>query len=117
MSGIFNMAIAAGLIISAGAAAQTPPPVAATPPAAIAPAAPAGPSAPAAPAGGFNLERAKALFDQTCSNCHESSLATSLRNDRDGWREIIEMMIGFEAHITPADADEIAEYLARTYPR
>jgi competence protein ComEA len=56
-----------------------------------------------------------ALFEATCSSCHELSQSTSQSMDRAGWSSTIERMIGYGASLTPAQADELATYLAATH--
>lgn len=90
--------------------AATPPPP--TPP----PSSAAAPAAPAAPSDGFDMQRAAALFGESCSACHEVELATSQRHDRAGWQRVIDTMFGYGYVATDESAGTIVEYLTRQYP-
>jgi len=59
--------------------------------------------------------QAAALFEKSCSGCHELAQATTQSMDKAGWHDTVQQMIGYGAAITPAEADRIADYLAGKY--
>ena len=68
------------------------------------------PSAQPAPAG-----EGQALFEQICTGCHTIGLATSERHDADGWREVVQRMVGFGASLDEQQANGIVDYLAGNF--
>lgn len=62
------------------------------------------------------LAGGRALFAHHCSSCHEEKIATALRNDRDGWKAIVDRMYGLGLTASDEDAEKIIEYLAAAYP-
>jgi hypothetical protein len=91
------------------AAAQTPAATSAAAPAAAAPTA----TTTAAPA--VDMVHAKATFEQVCSACHESALATDMKNTRKGWEQVVDRMFGFGLAATDEQVNEIVEYLSANY--
>ncbi len=67
-----------------------------------------------APAPAADPERVQtaALFEKTCSGCHELEQAISQPQDVAGWHATVERMVGYGAALTPAEQDRIARYLA-----
>lgn len=81
---------------------------------AVTPAGPTSPSAaPAAPAPADAKEQA--LFENTCSACHDLSLATQQHMDRSGWQGTVSQMVGMGAPLNDQQAAEVTDYLARHY--
>ena len=106
---------------SANAAAPAEAAPATTPPAAGAPTFPpnvppaaAAPLATGAPA--VDLAAGKTAFEESCSGCHEASLAAGLRLSRAGWQEVVDRMLGFGLAVTDEQHKAIVDYLAATYP-
>lgn len=56
--------------------------------------------------------QAAALFEKTCSGCHETAQATSQQKDAAGWQETVERMMAYGAPLSGDDATRIAKYLA-----
>ena len=79
-------------------------------------AAPSTPPAAAQPAGGVDMTKAKASFESSCSGCHEPSLATAQRHNRQGWEAVVDRMVGFGLTAPEPQLNEIITYLAATYP-
>lgn len=74
--------------------------------------APKPPAAPPAPAVSPSAE-GKALFEQKCSVCHETTRATSRQETKEKWAEIVKTMQGKKTGwISDADAGKIVEFLA-----
>lgn len=92
------------LVGSASAEPQAAPQAVPTP-------APAKPAVAPAP----EQAQAAALFEKSCSGCHELAQATTQSMDKAGWHDTVQQMIGYGAAITPAEADRIADYLAGKY--
>jgi competence protein ComEA len=90
---------------------QTPPPAAA--PSAPAQAAPA-PSA-AAPADEWPAGAGKAIFLQTCSNCHTPENVIGKNLNSDGWTDILNRMIQFGATGSDDDFSAILDYLTTNF--
>jgi mono/diheme cytochrome c family protein len=55
-------------------------------------------------------------FVRLCSACHAPDVVTSKRLNREGWEEVVQMMIGRGATGTEAELAEIVDYLTATYP-
>ncbi len=73
------------------------------------PAEPPKPAAPAAPAAADG----KALFEQKCSVCHALDRATSRKETKEKWAEIVKTMRSKKTDwISDADAARIVDYLA-----
>jgi competence protein ComEA len=89
--------------------ASTPPPAASTPPAAGTQAAtpPGGDEWPAGPG--------KAIFLQTCSNCHSPENVLGHNLDSDGWTDILNRMIQFGAQGSDSDFSSILNYLTTNF--
>ena len=110
-----NAAAPAGTAAPAEAAPATTPPAAGAPtfPPNVPPAA-AAPLATGAPA--VDLAAGKTAFEESCSGCHEASLASGLRLSRAGWQEVADRMLGFGLAVTDEQHKAIVDYLAATYP-
>ena len=67
------------------------------------------------PAGAaFDLEQARKLFEAKCSACHPTERPLKKNKDRAGWEKTVARMKGYASgQISDADAQAIAEYLAR----
>ncbi|GAB6062663.1 photosystem P840 reaction-center cytochrome c-551 [Deferrisoma palaeochoriense] len=62
----------------------------------------------------FDLEAAKALFEQKCSACHSLDRPLKKNKDRAGWEKTVSRMARYASGmISPEDADIIVEYLTR----
>jgi mono/diheme cytochrome c family protein len=98
---------ASAVATPAAVAAPAPvaPPVAAAPTPAPAPAVAAAKAAPGAE-----------MFLQICSSCHAPEIVADKRLDRSGWDDVVHTMIGRGAAATEAEAQQIIDYLAATYP-
>jgi hypothetical protein len=74
----------------------------------------------AAPLGAFAQDAPAAPGGDTlmkvCTACHGLDDIQSERHDAQGWRDVVNSMIGNGAQATPAEADLIVQYLAATYP-
>jgi len=101
---------AVALFGTAVAMAQTTPSTASGPIGKTPPSVDAKQSAPAA-----DGAATQAMFEKTCSGCHDLSQATSQSNDRAGWKAVIETMVGYGAQIAPPDQDRLAAYLVATH--
>ena len=55
------------------------------------------------------------LVARTCSACHDAGVFTSQRKDAAGWSSTVQQMIANGAQATPAEADQIADYLTRNF--
>jgi hypothetical protein len=55
-------------------------------------------------------------FVRLCSACHVPDLVRSKRLSREGWEEVVQMMIGRGATGTEAEMAEIVDYLTSAYP-
>lgn len=101
------------------APASPAPATPATPGSQAAPAAPgAAPSqaAPGAPAAAGDVAAEKALFEQTCSACHDLSTVTGQRKTRADWADTVQQMVGMGAQLTDDQAAQVVDYLSKTYP-
>lgn len=93
---------------------QSAPPSAA-PPAASTPAA-AGPAQSAAqPVDEWPDGPGKALFLQTCSNCHSAENVLGHNLDSDGWTDVLQRMIQFGAQGSDEDFGNILTYLTTNF--
>jgi cytochrome c5 len=97
-------------VVTAAIAQPSPAPAAA--PATAAPA----PAAGAPAAGAVDMNRAKLTFESTCSGCHEPTLATAQRHNRQGWEAVVDRMVGFGLTAPEPQLKEIVDYLTATYP-
>jgi competence protein ComEA len=108
------------LLAASTLTSQTAPPPASNPPAATPPAAssPATPAAqPAAPASGdeWPAGPGKAIFLQTCSNCHTPENVIGHNLDSDGWTDLLNRMIQFGAQGSDEDFGSILTYLTTNF--
>lgn len=55
-------------------------------------------------------------FVRVCSSCHVPEIVSNKRLSREGWEEVVQMMIGRGATGTDAEMAEIVDYLAKSYP-
>jgi mono/diheme cytochrome c family protein len=55
-------------------------------------------------------------FVRLCSACHVPDLVRTKRLNREGWEEVVQMMIGRGATGTEAEMAEIVDYLTAAYP-
>jgi competence protein ComEA len=104
-----------GCVLLLGASAltsQTTPPPASAPPAASAPAAQ---SAPANPVDEWPDGPGKAIFLQTCSNCHTPENVLGHNLDSDGWTDLLNRMIQFGAQGSDDDFGAILSYLTTNF--
>ena len=58
----------------------------------------------------------KGLVQTACTNCHGPDKFTSLRLTREDWRETVELMVRYGAHLKTEDVPVVADYLARSFP-
>jgi mono/diheme cytochrome c family protein len=73
-------------------------------------------SAPAEGADGKASLDGKALFDEKCGACHRLSLATSRREWKPEWKEIVNRMVRLrDGWITAEEAAAIVDYLGSEY--
>jgi hypothetical protein len=97
-------------LFSTDATAQTKPKTA-PPKAAPAKAAPASNKYPLLPAGaGRDVEI------RVCGQCHTPERPATQRHDLDGWNDIIDTMMQNGATATDDEFDQIAAYLAKSFP-
>jgi competence protein ComEA len=99
------------LLVTSALKSQTAPP-AATPPAASAPASQA---APAATTDEWPAGPGKAIFLQTCSNCHTPENVLGHNLDSDGWTDLLNRMIQFGAQGSDEDFGSILTYLTTNF--
>jgi mono/diheme cytochrome c family protein len=59
--------------------------------------------------------KAKELFELACGGCHAVDLATSLRNSKEQWSEIVQSMIDKGAYIKKDEVATIVDYLTANY--
>jgi len=57
----------------------------------------------------------KELLQRKCTTCHGEDLYTTLKHTKDEWRTIVDSMIGYGADVSRAEAETIADYLAKNY--
>jgi competence protein ComEA len=51
-----------------------------------------------------------------CSACHDLEKSLSLRQDRSGWQQTLEKMLGFGAKATDQERDAVINYLVKNFP-
>ncbi len=56
-----------------------------------------------------------ALFEKSCTSCHDIAQATSQQGDVADWHATIERMVGYGATLSPEDQAQLAKYLASKY--
>ena len=71
--------------------------------------------APAAPAAIAGDADARALFEKTCSECHEYQYATQLRNSREGWTQVVGLMASHGMAATDEQKKTIIDYLTANH--
>jgi glucose dehydrogenase/cytochrome c5 len=81
-----------------------------------APAASVAPPRPPAAIAPERLERGRQLTERYCTACHGMQAETAGGRTAEGWRAIVEQMVGLGANATPEEARIIADYLAYTFP-
>jgi virginiamycin B lyase len=58
----------------------------------------------------------KELVAEKCSACHNLNRATGTRYNREGWEEVVQMMVrSFSAPLTPEEASTAVSYLATNF--
>jgi competence protein ComEA len=102
------LAACAPLLFSAGAMAQNQSKPTAKP---AAPTKAAAKAYPLLPAG-----IGRAVTIRVCSQCHTPERAATERHDLDGWNHIIDQMAQNGAEASDEEFDQIAEYLAKSFP-
>ena len=55
-------------------------------------------------------------FEQICSTCHDTAIATGPGHTRAGWQQVVDRMFGFGMSATDAQVKEVVDYLAANYP-
>ena len=70
---------------------------------------------PAAAAAGANPDAPKAVFERACRACHDLGVVTGQRKTRAGWEDTVAQMMSRGLAINDDQADEIVDYLAKTY--
>ena len=58
----------------------------------------------------------KSLVENRCSTCHPVSQVQAARYNQEGWLSVIQRMVGKGAQLSPEQVQQVAEYLAATYP-
>jgi virginiamycin B lyase len=56
------------------------------------------------------------LVEQKCAVCHELGRISGSGYDLAGWQGVVARMANMGAKVTPAEADQIADYLAANLP-
>jgi mono/diheme cytochrome c family protein len=64
----------------------------------------------------MDMPRAQATFEAVCSACHESTRATSLRNTRRGWEQVVDRMFSFGLSASDEQVAQVVEYLSVNFP-
>ena len=59
--------------------------------------------------------QAKDLFENACSSCHDSSLATQAKQTPVQWANTVATMVSRGAPLDDKQAAEVSDYLARHY--
>jgi virginiamycin B lyase len=59
---------------------------------------------------------AKDTVETVCANCHELRRITLSGYDRDGWRNVLHMMVNVGAPLPAERFDQVADYLAANFP-
>jgi DNA uptake protein ComE-like DNA-binding protein len=58
---------------------------------------------------------ARDLTIRVCAQCHEPQRVGALRLTREAWEEVVQKMVGLGARATPAELEQITDYLAVNY--
>jgi competence protein ComEA len=105
------------LLAGSALLSQSAPPASSTPPANAPGAgqAPAAQTAPAQPADEWPDGPGKAIFLQTCSNCHSPENVLGHNLDSDGWTDLLNRMIQFGAQGSDEDFGAILQYLVTNF--
>ena len=56
------------------------------------------------------------LVVRTCSQCHAVEIVTQQHMGLDGWKKLVDLMANNGAIATDAEFDQIANYLAKSFP-
>jgi mono/diheme cytochrome c family protein len=56
------------------------------------------------------------LVVRTCSQCHAVEIVTQQHMGLDGWKKLVDLMANNGAIATDAEFDQIANYLAASFP-
>jgi hypothetical protein len=59
----------------------------------------------------------KTLVQERCTICHNVNRITSQKNTADGWKMIVENMVGRGAMLNAQEQQVVIDYLATTYAR
>jgi len=57
----------------------------------------------------------KAILESSCTGCHDTQKATSLKLSRAGWQDIISKMMGLGAPLDDKQIPPLADYLAKNF--
>jgi mono/diheme cytochrome c family protein len=104
---LMTLAVFSPLLFPADAMAQDPPKQAAKDPTKV----PAKNAYRLLPAG-----TGRAVMIRVCSQCHTPERAATERHDLDGWNHIIDQMANNGAQASDDEFDQIALYLAKSFP-
>ena len=66
---------------------------------------------------GLPAGRGRTLLLEACVQCHDLRPLTSQRKDAAAWRRTVNEMVWRGAPLLPGEADELARYLAASFPR
>ena len=58
----------------------------------------------------------KQLVQTACTSCHGPDKFTTVRLTREEWRETVDLMVRYGAHLKAEDVPLAADYLARSFP-
>jgi competence protein ComEA len=58
----------------------------------------------------------KAELEKLCTGCHDMSISVALRQNRAGWTETVDKMVGFGVQGTSEELKTLLDYLAKHYP-
>jgi competence protein ComEA len=58
---------------------------------------------------------ARELTVRVCGQCHEPQRAASVRLTREGWTDVVAKMVGLGARATPAELEQVTDYLATNF--
>ena len=77
------------------------------------------PAAAAADADGLTAEdkAAQTTFENVCSTCHDTAVATTTLRTPQEWNEILELMTSFGASASDVEFTQVQRYLNRRYGR
>ena len=59
--------------------------------------------------------KGKAEFQRICANCHTAAMATRVRNSSDGWKSVVNDMVGRGAQGSQEDLDNVVLYLSTNF--